>query len=324
MKKAWVIRPYPHNLYRVKEFLAQNIVAIGWPGIGDLTQLNSDREKIKLLIGNYYTSPQSLGQAAGNINRFLFEIQKGDFAVMPDGSDIYIGIIASIYQYDSTKVSDDEGYCHQRKVDWLYGKKAIPRNLLTGRVYDSLKGRQTIFETYPDDIEEIIKTKKNYFSKHPHREIKVEYLRRLQSGLLKNVNSNTFEDAVCALYRKYFPGLRRLATTNSKKGDTDLLAELPGNVNVRIQVKHFYPSHGELESWVVDQLADSMEIGDHGIVITSGTISESAIIAADRMQEKRITFINGQVFVEHLFDTIDEMPKDILITFGVTNQIDFI
>ena len=35
--KAWLVRPYPSNINRINEFQTENIVAIGWPGIGDLT-----------------------------------------------------------------------------------------------------------------------------------------------------------------------------------------------------------------------------------------------------------------------------------------------
>ncbi len=56
----------------------------------------------------------------------------------------------------------------------------------------------------------------------------------------------------------------------TKTGNTDLFAELPGKFNIRMRIKHFYPDHGKLQDDVVDQLADSMDPGDHGISVTSG------------------------------------------------------
>lgn len=325
MKHAWVVRPYPHGYYRVKEFLTKNIVAIGWPGIGDLSQCKNP-DDIKKSIQTYYkyTSDRSLGQAAGNIYRFMFELKEKDYVLVPDGPVVYIGKVTSPYKYDPAMDIVVEGYPHQREVEWFYDKRAIVRNLISGRVYDSLKGRQTVFTTYHDDIDEIVQNKKHYFTQQPNFDLKVEYLNRLQKGLLRNVNSNTFEDAVCVLYSRYFPGLRRLATTSSEKGDTDLLAELPGQVNVRIQVKHFYPSQGEIKDWVVEQLANSMEVGDHGIVITSGNVSKSAKETAEKITDKTITFIDGQEFVEHLFEAIDSMPKESLTTFGISYSIGFL
>jgi len=325
MRHAWIVRPYPHRKYRVKEFLHMNKVAIGWPCIGDLSSKN-DKEAIKKAILSYYSysSPQSLAQAVGTIYRFQTEIKKDDYVLVPDGRLVYIGIIDSEYMYDSAVDSENEGYPHQRSVKWLYDKKAIIRNKLTGRVYDSLKGQQTVFATYHDDIEEIIRSKKHDFTQQPNFDLKQEYLTRLQRGLLRNVNSNTFEEAVRLLFQDYFPGIRRLATTAGKAGDTDLLAELRGNVTIRIQVKHFYPSQGEIEGWVVDQLSDSMNPGDHGVIVTSGVIGDSARKKAELFTDKTISFIDGEEFVEILFEAIDNMDKDTLAVFGLTREIGFL
>lgn len=325
MKYAWIVRPYPHGKYRVQEFLSKNIVAIGWPCIGDLSSKNS-RDEIKKSILTYYSysSPQSLGQAAGNIYRFKVEMKKGDYVLVPDGQLVYIGMIDSNYKYDGSVDFEDEGYPHQRIVKWFHDKKAILRKMLTGRVYDSLKGQQTIFTTYHDDIEEIVRNRKHYFTQQSTYDLKQEYLARLQEGLLRNINSNTFEDAVCSLFQIYFPGLRRLATTASKTGDTDLLAELPGNVNIRIQVKHFYSSQGKIKEWVVEQLANSMEPGDHGIIVTSGDIGNSAKKKAGQFTDRTINFIDGPEFVELLFQAIDNMSQDTLVVFGLTSNIGFL
>jgi hypothetical protein len=62
MKNAWVIRPYPHGINRVKEFLTKRenqeigngIIAVGWPCIQDLSTKNT-RESIKEAIKTYYS-----------------------------------------------------------------------------------------------------------------------------------------------------------------------------------------------------------------------------------------------------------------------------
>lgn len=250
-------------------------------------------------------------------------MKKGDYVLVPDGQLVFVGKIDSYYKYDNS-VDSEEGYPHQRIVKWLYDKKAIFRKMLTGRVYDSLKGQQTVFTTYYDDVGEIVKNKKHYFTQQSNFDLKREYLARLREGLLRNINSNTFEDAVCSLFSNYFPGIHRLATTASKKGDTDLLAVLPGNVNIRIQVKYFYPNRGEIDEWVVEQLADSMEPGDHGLIVTSGVIGKSAEERTEQYTDKTINFIDGQEFVDLLFQEIDNMPQETLAIFGLTASIGFL
>lgn len=46
MANAWVVRPQPHGVNRTKEFLEQDIVAIGWPDLPDLTSVR-DRQAIR-------------------------------------------------------------------------------------------------------------------------------------------------------------------------------------------------------------------------------------------------------------------------------------
>jgi predicted Mrr-cat superfamily restriction endonuclease len=324
IKTAWVVRPYPHGDYRVPEFLSENMVAIGWPCIGDLTNKRT-RGDIKSALQSYYSyaSGQSLGQAAGNIYRFKEEIKDGDYVVVPDGTIVYIGIVTGDYVYNQALDSEQEGYPHQRKVAWLYDKRAVKRSLLTGRVFDSLKGQQTVFTTYVDDIHQIA-GKRHFFSVQPTAHLKKEYLHKLERGLIPNINSSTFEEAVRVVLKNYFPSIRRLSTSNSKVGDTDLLAELPGKITVRVQVKHFYPDQGELKAWVVDQLAGSMETGDNGIIVTSGRISDEAIRKAEGLPDKRISFIDGTEFVEILFESIEQTPEDALMVFGLSRSIGFI
>ena len=243
--------------------------------------------------------------------------------VVPDGPLVYIGLVKSDYCYKKEFDSEEEGYPHWRMVTWLHDKRAVPRSLLTGRVFDSLKGQQTVFTTYFEDIHDTA-GRRHYFTAQSTADLKKEYLRKLQSGSLANVNSSTFEESVRVVLSNYFPGIRRLATTNSKEGDTDLLAELPGEIAVRVQVKHFYPELGELKGWVVDQLADSMAPGDNGIIVTSGTVSDEAMRRAEALSGKRVSFIDGAEFVRLLFESVEQVPEETLTVFGLSHSIGFL
>ena len=50
-KKAWLVRAYPHGKYRFNEFRENNIVAIGWPGIGSLEYKPLKEEFIISIMG---------------------------------------------------------------------------------------------------------------------------------------------------------------------------------------------------------------------------------------------------------------------------------
>jgi len=170
-------------------------------------------------------------------------------------------------------------------------------------------------------VEDIVENHGRLFTRQSNHDLKVEYLEKLSTGKLLGMNSNLFENAVCAVYKHFFPGLRRLPTTNSKEGDTDLLAELPGGVTVRMQVKYFYTDQGALDASIVDQLAKSMDPGDNGIIVTSGTVSSDAITRAENMADKSISFIDGSQFVEHLFETMGDMDSDDLVNLGLRSYL---
>ena len=148
MSRAWVVRPYPHHIYRMQEFLDENMIAIGWPGIGDLSFVRT-RDDIEQALGTEYeSSPRQLGQAKGNLFRFVREIEPDDYVVVPDGGDVYFGVVTSDYRY---VVDDEERACpHQRNVNW---RNSVPRQLLTGRNWNTLNGRLSVFEfSHLDDV----------------------------------------------------------------------------------------------------------------------------------------------------------------------------
>lgn len=119
MKNAWLVRPIPHGKNRVSEFKEKQIVAVGWPCIGDLN--SKSREDLKQLLSEppYSLNGLALGNAYATIDIFVNQMQISDLVLMPNGDDIYFGEITSSYYIDSTVDSDDEGYPHQRMVKWI-------------------------------------------------------------------------------------------------------------------------------------------------------------------------------------------------------------
>ena len=119
MSNAWLVRPFPHEIKRLEEFKQKNIVAIGWPGIGDLT--GKSREDIKSILSGapYNLSGLQLGNAYATIDIFVNRMQVGDFVLVPDGDDIYFCEVTSDYFIDQLLDNNTDGYPHQRKVKWL-------------------------------------------------------------------------------------------------------------------------------------------------------------------------------------------------------------
>lgn len=140
MKNAWLVRPFPHGNKRLNEFKQNNIIAVGWPNIGDLT--GKSREEIKTILSGapYSLEGLALGNAYATIDIFVNRMQKGDLVLVPDGDDIYFAAITSAYFLDSTVDNSTDGYPHQRRIKWL---SDTSRKDLSSALRSSLKVHRT-------------------------------------------------------------------------------------------------------------------------------------------------------------------------------------
>ena len=66
-------------------FLNQNIIAIGWPEMGDLSQLVSSRDEFKERFLKTYPNGKkgAVATSAGMLFWFVHEVQIGDYIVFP-------------------------------------------------------------------------------------------------------------------------------------------------------------------------------------------------------------------------------------------------
>jgi predicted Mrr-cat superfamily restriction endonuclease len=240
-----------------------------------------------------------------------------DYVLVPAGGDVYLGRVTSEYEWVSELASGDEGYPHQRQVEWRFDGGAISRASLPGRLHDSLKGRLSVFSVDSERVDSLVESEIVVSERDRFGELQRQYLDRLQDGDIPGVNANSFEGAVVrTVLDNYFPSITREPTTSDDEGDTDLIAELPGGVTVRVQVKHFYPDRGELGAAAVEQLERSMTDGDHGIVVTSTNASEEARRVATE-SDHHIGVIDGEEFVDLLFEDLQNYTEEELDQLGL-------
>ena len=96
-----------------------NCVAVGWPALGDLSNLEAkkeSRERLQQVLAEKYpTTPQATGRAVSQIVSFVVGIEEGDVVLASDGDTVIgIGKVTGPYSFDST--SD---FPHRRPVQWL-------------------------------------------------------------------------------------------------------------------------------------------------------------------------------------------------------------
>ncbi len=323
IERAWAVRPYPDGRYRVPEFLRCRMAAIGWPASGDLTGLSRAQIATKLRESYYASaSAQSLGQVVGILDRFVNQVKVGDGIVVPDGDKVYFGRVASAYSFHPDLQVDGEGYPHWIGVDYCFDARPLLRLELPAVLFDALKGRQTVFGLPAHEAAKVVEHPERYCAVDAgDGEIKATYGDNLSRGVVPGINSPRFEEAVRKVLRFYFPGLERLATTNAPVGDTDLKTSLPGGIVVRVQVKCYQDAWGPLTEAAIRQLRDSMEEGEHGIIVTTNRVSPEAVNAAEADASKPIGIIDGVEFAQLVFDNLHHLDDQDLWALGLRRAV---
>lgn len=115
-------------------FLNNNMIAIGWKNMGDLSLLPPSREGYKEKYIAVYpdAKKQSVATGAGMLYRFVHELNVGDYIIFPSKMDrkINIGQVESEYIFSPGETE----YVQQRKVKWL---KHLSRTVFTqGALYE--------------------------------------------------------------------------------------------------------------------------------------------------------------------------------------------
>ncbi|MBU9713201.1 hypothetical protein [Evansella tamaricis] len=147
------IKTKPHGTDREAEFIHDKFIAIGWPGIGDLTGVG--RAEIKeRLKNNYPYDGQKLGYCLGVVNAFVNTMEERDIVLMSStrNDHVHIGVVGP-YRYEENYDNKKDGMCHQRSVEWT---KFIPRRDLNDKVQELLRNRGTLTQfKYPVEMAEL-------------------------------------------------------------------------------------------------------------------------------------------------------------------------
>lgn len=138
MKQAWLLRPYPNNVKRLDEFRRDEVTAIGWAELGDLSGLTREEIKAKLQAGPFLLAGTRLGNSYATVDIFVNRMQKDDLLLVPDGDDIVFARVESGYFFEPGR--QDDGYPHQRRVTWL---RNTARSALSMDLRMSLKSQRT-------------------------------------------------------------------------------------------------------------------------------------------------------------------------------------
>lgn len=305
--RVWGIHTHDDNL-----FLKENVIAIGWNEIGDLSKISPDREAFKKKYIETYPDDKKMKVAtsAGMLYRFAHEVQIGDYIVFPSkiNREINIGIVESEYIYDP----DTDSYVQQRKVKWL---KHLPRTAFSqGALYEigsamsffSVKNYADEFlaaldknfkgtvstdtaddETVAATADEIIENTRDYILKELSRNLKGYDLEEFVADLLSAM------------------GYRTTISPHGGDSGIDITAykdELPPRILVQVKSQD-----SDIKETTIQSLKGAMREGDYGLFVTLSNYTKKAQKYLDNTPI--IRGINGKELVDLILKYYDSLSE---------------
>jgi predicted Mrr-cat superfamily restriction endonuclease len=170
----------PHGIERMAEFLKDNFVCIGWPGIGDLGHV--DKEELEDRLAQVYKyQGQELANQLEAVSAFVHTMQDGDYVLVADNDCVHLGDVGDYYYIEEFDTQED-GTCHRHGVTWL---TSIPRSELNAEVQELLRQSGTItkFE-HPFSMAQLERWSSNHEGIAP------------MTGKTSNVDPQTIEEAL--------------------------------------------------------------------------------------------------------------------------------
>lgn len=303
-KTIWGIHTTDDSL-----FLSQNIIAIGWSEMGDLSQLPPSRDEFKERFLKTYPNGKkgAVATSAGMLFRFVHEVQIGDYIVFPSKSDrkINLGVIEGPYYHDDQAAI----YPNRRKVRWL---KSLPRTTFSQGALYEVGSALTFFqvrnyageyihaidgsrnppildtdtdETVASTADEIIESTKDFILKE----------------LSRNLKGYGLEEFVADLLRAM--GYRTTLSPHGGDGGIDITAykdELPPRIVVQVKSQD-----GDIRETTIQSLKGAMKEGDYGLFVTLSDYTPNARKYLE--QNPIIRGINGVDLVDLILKYYDQL-----------------
>ena len=305
-KRVWGIHTKDDNL-----FLKENVIALGWQQIGDLSLIAPDREAFKeKYIAAYPDAKKgSIPTGVGMLFRFCHEVQIGDYIIYPSKIDrmINIGEVTGDYKY----VPDASEYVQQRSVKWL---KHVPRmSFSQGALYEIGSAMsffmvknyadeflaaldkgfaKSISEGEEDDTvgataDDIIESTKDFILKELSRQLKGYDLEQFVADLLQAM------------------GYRTTVSPHGGDSGIDITAykdELPPRILVQVKSQD-----SDIKETTIQSLKGAMREGDYGLFVTLSNYTKKAQKYLENTPI--IRGINGTELVDLILKYYDDLSE---------------
>mgnify|MGYP004532853775 CR=1 FL=1 len=305
-KKIWGIHTKDDNL-----FLKDNLIAIGWHEMGDLSKIEANRDAFKEKYTATYPDAKkgSIATGAGMLYRFCHEAQVGDYVVFPSkiNREVNIGVVEGEYIYDSSQPD----YVQTRKVKWL---KHLPRTVFSQGALYEIGSAMSFFtvKNYADEFMAALDKdfKKNYSSDNEDESIGAtaeDIIESTKDFILKELSRQLkgydLESFVADLLRAM--GYRTTVSPQGGDSGIDITAykdELPPRILVQVKSQD-----GDIKETTIQSLKGAMREGDYGLFVTLSNYTKNA----QKYLESTpiIRGINGTELVDLILKYYDDLSE---------------
>ena len=303
-KRIWGIHTQDGNL-----FLKNDVIAIGWSDMGDLGNIDANRDAFKEKYTQIYPDAKkgSIATGAGMLYRFCHEIQVGDYVVFPSRSnrEVNIGVVESEYIYDSNQPE----YVQTRKVKWL---QHLPRMVFSQGALYEIGSAMSLFsvKNYADEFLSVLDKDfmKNYSSDSEDESVGAtadDIIEGTKDFILKELSRQLkgydLEGFVADLLRAM--GYRTTISPQGGDSGIDITAykdELPPRILVQVKSQD-----GDIKETTIQSLKGAMREGDYGLFVTLSNYTKNAQKYLD--STPIIRGINGTELVELILKYYDDL-----------------
>jgi restriction system protein len=314
-KRAWMVRAGNDNIL-ANTVYPNNAVAIGWDEMGDLAKLKT-RDDFKIRYREVYPddAPGRLMVNVGQLYRFVYEIQSGDYVVtyIKDSREVLIGIAEGDYKYDPNLF--DKEYPQIRRVKWL---KKVSRDVFSPAARNTLGSILTVFQldNIYDEIDAVATQKgkeailpEEVIEEAPpfYQEVRAK-ADELVADLISRLDPYDFQDLVAAVLEAM--GFQAKSSPPGRDRGVDIIAHPDAfgfeKPRIKVQVKHRKgPATGpEMRSFM-----GVLSMGENGLFVSTGGFTHDATIEAERSREP-VKLLDRDDFIQLLLENYEALAAE--------------
>ncbi len=299
-------------------FRIDNLVAIGWPEVGDLSELAADREQFRVAVQRSYlgsdVKPGAISVYAGMLFRFACEMKEGDIVVYPSKIErqIHIGRVVGPYMFSDSR---NPAFPNRRKVRW---DRSYPRSDFTLGAQAKTNSALTLFQVknYADEFlaalagnANAVDTASDVTVSKVEQETAQTTADFILTTLARDFKGKALEEFVAALLRAM--GYRARLDPEGHTGGVDIVAhrdELGFEPPIiKVQVKS---SEGSISRPLVSALCGHVAADrEYGLFVTLGTFTQDTNTFARTKPNLRL--VDGEALVALVLDYYDKLEAGV-------------